>query len=150
MRELTYFSLANRSSNILSQLDKDGNNISLPYINDAKQIITDCLHIESVESVVKHFSSSNRYNAVELTPVIFEIFHNASVSTIINSLKGLKDSLVSLEENEDLQDEKIQELKHFFSSVSDVGLKHLSKIVRSKSLVLSRNASILNRRFSQA
>lgn len=141
MSELTFVSLSFQSEEISKKLGKDDGSTDAVIINAAKEIIQNCLSIESSGSLIKQFSKDSTYSPDTFTPLIFEVFHSDKTKEIILKLKKYDYYLNRLENEGKLEPHILDQLVNFFADISEVSYKYSKRIVHLKEIGSSNNVN---------
>lgn len=140
MSELTYLNLSFRCDNMIKHISSPNTAINKTLIKDAKNLLLDCVSIESTESLLKQFTKNTMYTPSVLTPLILDVFEDKTISEIVKTLNDYIEILDEYIDKGKVHYKKREALSKFFKKTSEVSFDYSTYIIRNKELELENNA----------
>ncbi len=127
MHDLSYFNLGVRSDRVYNSLlsFRETENSDIDIMQEAITIIQECLEIDDEDKLISNLSNSDNYGIDILAPILWEVFPNESISTVMKELKKVFETLLLIKNKP--SEKPIKNLKKtvsFFEKVAEISLAH--------------------------
>lgn len=139
MYDLSYFNLGFRSdsvSNLLENL-KSKDMPDLEILNDAFNIIKDCLNVKENQSLLQSFTKKKGYEISTLLPLLSELYTNKTLKAIITDLKKVYSTVEKIKKDRtSVNSSEFDHAISFFSELADTCLSNSAHQINSEKLAL--------------
>ena len=127
MHDLSYFNLGVRSDRVYNSLlsSKETKDYDIKIMKEAIAIIKECLEIDDEEKLISNLSNSQNYGIDILAPILWEVYPNETIETVISELKTVFETLQFIEEKSfEKSFENLPKTISFFEKVTELSLAH--------------------------